>query len=134
MGKDSKGKSNIEAHGNGAEPAASSKARRLRARLDREDSRDYSNAGDRTISSTGVLDLISGAKSLGQVVSPRVEKATKAVAVAADQDMVDDPVRMYLREIGRVRLLNAKDERILARKMEGGKYISSLEKELQDGY
>ena len=36
-------------------------------------------------------------------------------------EVLDDPVRMYLREIGRVRLLTSKDERILARKIEGGK-------------
>ena len=35
-------------------------------------------------------------------------------------EVLDDPVRMYLREIGRVRLLTSKDERILARKIEGG--------------
>ncbi len=46
-------------------------------------------------------------------------------------DVLDDPVRMYLREIGRVHLLTAKDERVLARKMEGGKHIFSLEKELR---
>ena len=51
-------------------------------------------------------------------------------------DMIDDPVRMYLREIGRVHLLTAKDERTLARMMECGIQIKSLEKELtvQDGW
>lgn len=50
-------------------------------------------------------------------------------------DMIDDPVRMYLREIGRVHLLTAKDERDLARKMECGIQIRNLERELlnQDG-
>ena len=33
-------------------------------------------------------------------------------------DIIDDPVRMYLREIGRVGLLKAADERKLAREME----------------
>ena len=33
-------------------------------------------------------------------------------------DVIDDPVRMYLREIGRVSLLTAKDERKLAKDME----------------
>ena len=42
-------------------------------------------------------------------------------------DMIDDPVRMYLREIGRVALLTARDERVLARKLEGGKYVSATE-------
>ena len=51
-------------------------------------------------------------------------------------DMIDDPVRMYLREIGRVHLLTAKDERTLARRMECSIQIKSLEKELtiQDGW
>ena len=38
-------------------------------------------------------------------------------------EMIDDPVRMYLREIGRVSLLTAKDERFLARRMEAGKHV-----------
>ena len=45
-------------------------------------------------------------------------------------EVLDDPVRMYLREIGRVRLLTSKDERVLARKIEGGKYLDGLEAEL----
>ncbi len=47
-------------------------------------------------------------------------------------EVLDDPVRMYLREIGRVHLLTSKDERVLARKMEGGRHIDILEKELQE--
>ncbi|MHB1415245.1 MAG: sigma-70 family RNA polymerase sigma factor [Chloroflexota bacterium] len=39
---------------------------------------------------------------------------------------VDDPVRMYLREIGRVFLLTAVDERRLARKMEEGGYLDGI--------
>jgi len=35
-----------------------------------------------------------------------------------DSEITDDPVRMYLREIGRVSLLTAEDERVLARAME----------------
>ena len=45
-------------------------------------------------------------------------------------EMVDDPVRMYLREIGRVRLLTAADERTLARKMESAVYYDKLVAEL----
>ena len=32
------------------------------------------------------------------------------------EEMIDDPVRMYLREMGRVSLLSAREEKILARK------------------
>jgi RNA polymerase primary sigma factor len=47
-------------------------------------------------------------------------------------EVLDDPVRMYLREIGRVRLLTSSDERMLARKLEGEKHLTALEKELTD--
>ena len=60
--------------------------------------------------------------------------AVRATPVVDDMDaseMIDDPVRMYLREIGRVSLLTAKDERRLARSMESGKRIESLETELR---
>ena len=40
-----------------------------------------------------------------------------------DPDIIDDPVRMYLREIGRVTLLTARDERMLARKVEGDGHV-----------
>jgi len=39
-------------------------------------------------------------------------------------EIIDDPVRLYLREIGRVGLLTAKDERELARSMEEGEMIN----------
>ena len=45
-------------------------------------------------------------------------------------EMIDDPVRMYLREIGRVSLLKAQDERRLARRVEAGKYVMLLRKTL----
>ena len=48
----------------------------------------------------------------------------------ANLDMIDDPVRMYLREIGRVHLLTASDERSLARRMECGIQVKALEKDV----
>ena len=48
-------------------------------------------------------------------------------------EVLDDPVRMYLREIGRVQLLTSQDERVLARSMEGGKHLDALEEELRNG-
>ena len=53
-------------------------------------------------------------------------------AEAESMEVLDDPVRMYLREIGRVRLLTSKDERELARKLEGEKHFKNLEKELEE--
>ena len=45
-------------------------------------------------------------------------------------EMIDDPVRMYLREIGRVSLLKAAEERILARRLENSKYLQKIREEL----
>tara|TARA_Y100000588_G_scaffold111877_2_gene122747 strand:- start:554 stop:2164 length:1611 start_codon:yes stop_codon:yes gene_type:complete len=57
---------------------------------------------------------------------PEWEPETESVEV------LDDPVRMYLREIGRVRLLTSADERSLARKIEGGKHLDGLRNELTE--
>ena len=55
----------------------------------------------------------------------------KVPAVEMDaSEMIDDPVRMYLREIGRVTLLTAKDERWLAQALESMKHVERLEREL----
>jgi RNA polymerase primary sigma factor len=46
----------------------------------------------------------------------------------AEQDITDDPVRIYLHEIGRVHLLTADDEKNLARHMEEGKFLTHTRK------
>jgi len=48
--------------------------------------------------------------------------------------IVDDPIRMYLHEIGRVPLLTAKDEKALAKKMEQGKRIKEIKKACLEEY
>jgi DNA-directed RNA polymerase sigma subunit (sigma70/sigma32) len=40
---------------------------------------------------------------------------------------VDDPILMYLREIGKVSLLTANDEKILASKLEDAEYLTKIE-------
>src|SRR4030042_2647233 len=50
-------------------------------------------------------------------------------AVLELEEMIDDPVRMYLREMGRVALLSAREEKILARKMEEGRHFRRIEQE-----
>jgi RNA polymerase primary sigma factor len=49
-----------------------------------------------------------------------------------ESEGIDDPVRMYLREIGRVYLLSASDEKRLARQMEEGKHIQAIERRWVD--
>ena len=45
-------------------------------------------------------------------------------------EVLDDPVRMYLREIGRVSLLSAKEEKVLAKQMEYKRYLDNIEQQL----
>lgn len=52
--------------------------------------------------------------------------------VAADTDLTDDPVRMYLREIGRVELLTAQEERELARNLELRRIVAEIESDFVD--
>ena len=50
-------------------------------------------------------------------------------SVIEEAESIDDPVRMYLREIGRVNLLTAADERDLSRQMEEGNWLRDFEEE-----
>ncbi len=51
-----------------------------------------------------------------------------------EQDIADDPVRIYLHEIGRVHLLTAADEKVLARQMEVGKRIKEIKQDYLQKY
>jgi RNA polymerase primary sigma factor len=51
---------------------------------------------------------------------------TIPIEVFEEPGVVDDPVRMYLHEIGRVPLLTGDDEKSLAQKMEKGKRVDEL--------
>ena len=67
------------------------------------------------------------------------EELAKADAKAAEEqaaknldgtELIDDPVRMYLREIGRITLLTAADERRLAQALGSSKHVETLEKDI----
>ncbi len=62
----------------------------------------------------------------------REERDWAEVDTSDSTDALDDPVRMYLREIGRVDLLTSADERRLARELEGLNHLVKLEKELSE--
>ncbi|MCD6300380.1 MAG: RNA polymerase sigma factor RpoD [Dehalococcoidales bacterium] len=53
---------------------------------------------------------------------------------AEEQEVVDDPVRMYLHEIGRVHLLTADDEKVLAKNMEEGNRINEIKQDYLQRY
>ncbi|MBN1862611.1 MAG: RNA polymerase sigma factor RpoD [Dehalococcoidales bacterium] len=46
-----------------------------------------------------------------------------------EQEIADDPVRIYLHEIGRVSLLTAADEQVLSRKIARGKRVSEIKQD-----
>ena len=54
-------------------------------------------------------------------------------AGAGDVETADDPVRLYMREIGRVGLLTAAEERTLASEIELVSHLEQLERELARG-
>ena len=60
------------------------------------------------------------------------EPTKQETANPEGQEGIDDPVRMYLREIGKVYLLSGADEKRLARQMEDGKHIQLIEQRWVD--
>jgi RNA polymerase primary sigma factor len=61
------------------------------------------------------------------------EEASIAL-LTEESEGIDDPVRMYLREIGKVYLLTADDEKHLARQMEHGLHIEDIENAYVQNY
>ncbi len=74
------------------------------------------------------VDLYGRSKEVGsrRIIEMRKEGRQ---SVHEEAEGIDDPVRMYLREIGRVNLLTAEDERVLSRQMEEGNWIRDFEED-----
>ena len=68
----------------------------------------------------------------GTTSDTETEDQERSQEAAETTEVLDDPVRMYLREIGRVRLLTSADERKLARQLEGGKHLQGVKSELAE--
>jgi RNA polymerase primary sigma factor len=62
----------------------------------------------------------------GEAPPEKLEEEAQ-VSDAELEEGIDDPVRMYLREIGKVKLLTAKDEKVLARAMEDGDCVHTID-------
>jgi RNA polymerase primary sigma factor len=77
-----------------------------------------------------------GVRVFDSAAVPDPQSGKPAPVEISDADLpgisTDDPVRMYLREIGRVPLLSGEEEQDLARRMEMGVYLLRQEQRLRD--
>jgi RNA polymerase primary sigma factor len=62
------------------------------------------------------------------------EEVEDVPLLTEETEGIDDPVRMYLREIGKVYLLTASDEKHLARQMEEGNHIQEIKADYVQAY
>jgi len=58
---------------------------------------------------------------------PEEAEENKPPAAPGEYDVIDDSIRMYLQEVGRVALLTAHEEKALSRKIELGRYVERIE-------
>jgi RNA polymerase primary sigma factor len=97
------------------------------------DQSDDDDTGDRAapavLRSSAVASNVSELETWGSKQSEGFAALTFNQSVE-DSEISDDPVRMYLREIGRVGLLTAQDERFLARGMEISQRLSDIQAEM----
>ena len=66
-------------------------------------------------------------KEEGEELLAEEAEESKPPAAPGDYEVIDDSVRMYLQEVGRVALLTANEEKVLCREMELGRYVEKIE-------
>ena len=97
------------------------------------DQSDDDDTGDRAapvvLRSSAVASNVAELETWGSKQSEGFAALTLNQTVE-DSEISDDPVRMYLREIARVGLLTAQDERFLARGMEVSQRLSDVQAEI----
>ena len=108
----------------------------IRLSRSREDGFDTSEESSREGEAARRLRTDSRSEASEEEEEERGNRAKRAGASrkwtqdVGTAEIIDDPVRMYLREIGRVSLLAATEERSLARQLESWKYVQRVEDEL----
>jgi len=65
-------------------------------------------------------------KEEGEELSADETEESKPPAAPGEYEVIDDSIRMYLQELGRVPLLTVHEERVLSRKIELGRYVERL--------
>jgi RNA polymerase primary sigma factor len=66
-------------------------------------------------------------KEEGEELLAEETEESKPPAAPGEYEVIDDSIRMYLQEVGRVALLTAHEEKVLCRKIELGRYVERIE-------
>ena len=99
------------------------------------DSEDNGNSTDEFLHQDHVNEETPLAEELKvEAESPVDLDLEPPLAQLEGQETIDDPVRMYLHEIGRVRLLTAANEKVLAKRMEEGRRTNEIRQEWLQEY
>ncbi|MBN2652739.1 MAG: RNA polymerase sigma factor RpoD [Spirochaetales bacterium] len=86
-----------------------------------EDSDDFDDSDD-DISGIVKADVVEDDEEI--IVKPKAkDKPKKMVQQSAKEASIDDPIRLYLKDIGKKKLLSAEEEVELSKKMEKGEQI-----------
>ena len=95
---------------------------------------NYDESDDYTPTEGGDDDTVTPETISDKLESSKEIDVDVQVESVEDQEVADDPVRLYLHEIGKVNLLTAKDERILAEKIEAAKRVKEIKQEHSTKY
>ncbi|MFC2069639.1 RNA polymerase sigma factor RpoD [Chloroflexota bacterium] len=94
----------------------------------------YKNSDQFSSSNDGNGELLSAGDLNDKLKPSQSIELDPAIEQIEEQEVADDPVRLYLHEIGKVQLLTAKDERVLAQKIEEAKRIREIRRAFQEEY
>ncbi len=94
----------------------------------------YKNSDQFSSNNEDEEDLVSPDDLTGKLKSSEDLELDAVLESTEEQEVADDPVRLYLHEIGKVQLLTAADERILAQKIEEAKRIREIKRNYIEEY
>ena len=97
-------------------------------------SENYKNPEEFKPDQEGDEESLSTEDLSSKLKSPKDLELETPLEPLEEQEVADDPVRLYLHEIGKVHLLTAKDERILAKKIEAAKRIKEIKQDYLERY
>ncbi|MBA7653111.1 RNA polymerase sigma factor RpoD [subsurface metagenome] len=95
---------------------------------------DYDNTEECPPENEGTGGLISAVELNSKFNASKDVELETPLEPLEEQEVADDPVRLYLHEIGKVHLLTAKDERVLAKKIEAAKHIREIKQDHLERY